>query len=218
MGYEAVIFDLDGTLLDTLTDIADAMNAVLIRFGFPTHTVQTYRRFLGDGLEVLVERSLPEDRRTRKEIDRCVTGMRQEYAQRWWNTSRPYDGVPEMLDRLSADGILMAILSNKLEVFTKLMASSLLGSWTFKEVVGLRPDLPRKPDPTGALEISRALGVSPERCVFVGDSGIDMMTAVRAGMVPAGVLWGYQERETLATGGARLFLRHPRELADHLAF
>jgi len=217
MGYEAVIFDLDGTLLDTLTDIADAMNAVLIRFGFPTHTVQTYRRFLGDGLEVLVERSLPEDRRTRKEIDRCVTGMRQEYAQRWWKTSRPYDGVPEMLDRLSADGIMMAILSNKLEVFTKLMARSLLGSWTFKEVVGLRPDLPRKPDPTGALEISRALGVSPERCVFVGDSGIDMMTAVRAGMVPAGVLWGYQERETLAAGGARLFLGHPLEIAEYLA-
>ncbi|MGC9325313.1 MAG: HAD family hydrolase [Desulfomonilia bacterium] len=207
---------MDGTLLDTLNDIADSMNAVLRLSGFPTHSLEEYRGLVGDGIEVLVERSLPEEWRTGQYIEQCVNAMRNEYAQRWSATTHPFEGIPALLDELSRRDIQMAILSNKLESFTQIMASTMLGSWTFREVVGLRSDVPRKPDPTGAFGITRSLNVLPKRCIFLGDSGVDMLTGVRAGMHPVGVLWGYQEREALIRAGAQVLIETPGELLDIL--
>jgi len=212
MHYTAVIFDLDGTLLDTINDIADSMNAALDKFGFPGHRVDEYKTFIGDGIEVLARRSLPADVHSEETVRSCVDAMRDEYARRWQLTSRPFANVPELLDRLSALGVGMSIFSNKLDRFTKDMVNALLGSWHFHAVKGLTSEIPRKPDPTGALEIARIMKAEPYRCIFVGDSGIDMLTGLRSGMLPVGVLWGYQDREILISNGADTLVSDPLEL------
>jgi len=209
---DTVIFDLDGTLLDTLTDIADAMNEVLARHGFPVHTYSAYRTMIGAGLDVLARRAVPQDRRDNGTVSRVVAAMREEYGRRWSLTSRPYPGVPEMLTLLTGRGIPFSVLSNKLDSFAKQMVSALLSGWNFFEVRGLVQGLPRKPDPHMALEMADSLGLFAEQVIFVGDSDIDMETAVRAGMAPVGVLWGYQTPERLTSSGASALLSSPREL------
>ncbi|HON37258.1 MAG TPA: HAD family hydrolase [Deltaproteobacteria bacterium] len=209
---KAVIFDLDGTLLDTLTDIADSMNEVLARYGFPVHDYGAYRTMIGAGMDVLARRAVPEDRRDDETVSRVAAAMREEYDRRWSLTSRPYPGVPEMLTLLTERGIPFSVLSNKLDSFAKQMVSALLGDWNFFEVRGLVQGLPRKPDPHIALEMADSLGLPAEQVIFVGDSDIDMETAVRAGMVPVGVLWGYQTPERLTSAGAFALLSSPREL------
>lgn len=213
--YRAVIFDMDGTLLDTIGDIACAMNGSLKRLGFPIHPVESYLDFIGEGIEVMAMKALPEAYRNAETIASAVTAMREEYADRWFLTSRPFDGVKEMLDGLVSRGVKISILSNKLDVFTKAMAARLLPDWGFEEVRGLKPDCPRKPDPAGALLCAGSMGVNPVHCIFVGDSAIDMQTAVRAGMAPFGVLWGYQDREQLIMGGAEVLMHEPRELLGY---
>ncbi len=213
---KAVIFDLDGTLLDTLSDIADSMNEVLARHGFPVHDYDAYRAMIGAGLDVLARRAVPEDRRDDGTVSSVVAAMRKEYDRRWSFTSRPYPGVPEMLTLLTERGIPFSVLSNKLDSFTKLMVRTLLGDWSFFEVRGLVQGLPRKPDPHIALEMVNALGLSSDQVVFVGDSDLDMETAVRAGMTPVGVLWGYQTPERLISAGASRLLSSPRDLLSCL--
>ena len=210
--YRAVIFDMDGTLLDTIEDLADSMNAVLNSLGFPEHPLSSYRAFVGDGIEVLVMRSLPEGRRTEQIIARSVKVMKEEYSSRWSVKSRPFPGIPELLDGLTERGMALSILSNKLDSFTKAMAASLLPNWNFAEVRGLSPDIPRKPDPAGARICANRMGVDPRHCIFVGDSAIDMETAGRAGMAAFGVLWGYQDKQLLINHGARILLDDPRDL------
>jgi phosphoglycolate phosphatase len=212
----AVIFDMDGTLLDTIEDIADSMNEALSRMGFAGHPVNTYLAFVGDGIEALAERSLPESERAAQTVAEAVRIMREVYAERWSVKSRPYAGIGDVLDGLSSLNIPMSILSNKLDGFTKAMAASLLADWTFVEVRGLVPGGTRKPDPAGALECARLMGVDPAACILVGDSGIDMETAVRAGMAGFGALWGYQDRERLLARGARVLMEDPRELLGYL--
>ena len=213
---KAVIFDLDGTLLDTLADIADSMNEVLARHGFPAHSYDAYRTMIGAGLDVLARRSVPEARRDDEIVTSVVADMRKEYERRWSFTSRPYPGVPEMLSLLTERGIPFSVLSNKLDSFAKLMVRTLLSDWNFFEVRGLVQGLPRKPDPHIALEMVKALGLSSDQVVFVGDSDIDMETAVRAGMTPVGVLWGYQAPERLISAGASTLLSSPRDLLNSL--
>ncbi|HOO36829.1 MAG TPA: HAD family hydrolase [Deltaproteobacteria bacterium] len=212
MYYKAVIFDLDGTLLDTIGDIVDSMNAVLTDLGCPKHSVDAYKGFIGDGLDVLVRRSLPETMRDERTVRTCVQAMRKEYGQRWARTSRPFKNIPELLDGLMAMDMKISVFSNKLDVFTKEMVSVLLGAWQFHTVLGLNDAIPRKPDPSGALAIARAMHMDPGQCIFVGDSNIDMETAQRAGMRPVGVLWGYQDRNRLISGGAKDLLSDPLDL------
>ncbi|HHO75097.1 MAG TPA: HAD family hydrolase, partial [Deltaproteobacteria bacterium] len=171
--YRAVIFDLDGTLLDTVEDIADSMNAALKKTGFVGHSMEEYKSFLGDGIEVLVRRSLPPDLNDEAVVSSCVDAMRDEYAKQWSIKTRPYENIPELLDNLVSLGVKMSILSNKLDSFTKDMVNALLGSWPFHSVKGLTSGGPRKPDPSCAVEIARIMDVKPERCIFAGDSGID---------------------------------------------
>jgi phosphoglycolate phosphatase len=214
MNYRAVLFDLDGTLLDTLADLADAANAALGSLGFPEHPQEAYKYFVGDGMEVLVERALPQgiaDSATRAE---CMARVRREYSQRWADKTRPYAGIPELLDAIVARGLATAVLSNKPEEFTRLCVSRLLPRWQFGVVMGAQPSLPRKPDPTGAREIARQLNVAPAEFVYLGDTNTDMQTAVAAGMFPAGALWGFRTAEELRASGARVLLKKPLDMLD----
>ena len=214
MDFKAVLFDLDGTLLDSLEDLADSMNAVLRRSGHPEHPVEAYKYFVGDGVEALARRALPEGHREAAAIVACVREMREEYGGRWDKKTRPYAGVPELLDGLARRGIKMVVLSNKPDEFTRMMVERLLSRWKFDAVRGARHDTPRKPEPSGAVKIARDLGVSPEEFLYVGDTDTDMKTAVAAGMFPVGVLWGFRGEDELRANGAKAIIENPMDLFD----
>lgn len=208
----AVLFDLDGTLLDTIDDLADSMNAALSSRGMPTHSADDYRGFIGDGIEMLARRALPLDNRDDPTVDGVVDDMRREYASRWDAKTRPYPGIPELLDELVRRGLKLAILSNKPHDFTQRIAARLLSRWPFDPVLGAQPGLPKKPDPSQAIHVATEHGISPERWLYLGDSGVDMKTAVAAGMIPLGVLWGFRGAEELRSHGARKLIEHPEQL------
>ncbi len=211
------MMDLDGTLLDTLQDLADSMNSTLSHFGFPVHKLEKYRYFVGDGMENLVRRSLPDSAKTGPRlISRCIEMMRQTYERNWNVKSRPYPGIPELLDALTARGLKMAVLSNKPHEFTLKAVEGLLGAWRFEAVMGERPPIPRKPDPSSALEIANRLRVEPADFLYLGDTATDMKTANAAGMYAVGVLWGFRDAEELIAGGAGKLIAKPAELLEML--
>ncbi len=212
MAFKAVLFDLDGTLLDTLEDIADSANEALRTLGFPPHPVHAFKELIGGGVANLARRAVPAERGDPETLDRMAALFRQEYAGRWDKKTRPYPGVAELLDALGARGIPMAVLSNKPDQFTQLCVARLLSRWTFQAVLGERDGVPRKPDPTGAAEIARRLGFAPRQILYLGDTKIDMQTAVSAGMHPVGALWGFQSAAELTEHGARVLIDHPRQV------
>jgi len=211
-----VIFDLDGTLLDTLEDIAVAFNGVLARHGLPLHPLADYRHLVGDGAWVLAQRALPPDWRTEERIAACS----REYVAAYRNLAPvralPYPGIAQLLDGLVARGIPAAVLSNKSHDNAVSSVASLLASWPLSPVLGLREGVPRKPDPSAALEIARKLDLPPERIVFVGDTPNDIQTARAAGMLPAGACWGFRDEAELRAAGASLLLRHPADLLGRI--
>lgn len=213
---KAVIFDLDGTLLDTIADIADAMNRVLARHGLPVHERSAYLNFVGGGMDVLVQRALPAGSDPGELAPRLLASMKEEYAASWRVASKPYPGIPGLLDELALRGVPVCVLSNKIEAFTREMVGVLLGAWRFFEVRGLESGRRRKPDPGQARELAARLGVQPGETLFVGDSDVDMQTARGAGMVAVGVLWGYQSRDRLVSGGAEFLIDKPGDLLEHL--
>ena len=212
MTIQAVIFDLDGTLLDTLEDIADSTNSILAQRNFPLHDLAAYRRYVGDGLGMLVERALPEGKRTATTIDECVQAFRDEYAVNWNNKTKPYSGIFEMLDALTARHLKLAVLSNKPDDFTKRCVGEYLAQWPFEIVKGLNSSTPPKPDPTGAKQIAVHLKIQPSDILFLGDSGTDMKTAIAAGMFPVGALWGFKPRVELEYDGVQALIEHPKKL------
>lgn len=216
MLFRAAIFDLDGTLLDTLDDIANAANRVLAARGFPTHPNPDYRRFIGDGVVKLMLRALPETHQDDATLEACVGAYVQEYERTWNAQTKPYAGVPEMLDALVDRGIKLAVLSNKPDHFTQRCVGELLAKWTFDVVLGASDSFPRKPDPASAIETAKRLGVSPAECLYVGDSGIDMQTARAAHMCSVGVLWGFRGKEELLKDGAQHLIDKPSEVLDLL--
>ncbi|MDD2463393.1 MAG: HAD family hydrolase [Desulfobulbus sp.] len=212
MRYKAVLFDLDGTLLDTLEDLANAGNRVLTGLSLPTHPVDAYRYFVGDGIATLVERILPPSHRQPERIASTVADFQREYAENWHDCSSPYAGIPEMLDHLVACGLRLAILSNKPDDFTQLCVEKLLPQWPFAPIFGQRPGIAKKPDPAAALEAAQRLNCRPKEVLYVGDTSIDMRTARSAGMDPVGVLWGFRGADELQEAGAAWLISHPREL------
>jgi phosphoglycolate phosphatase len=221
MTYKAVLFDLDGTLLDTLDDLGDSMNAVLSARGYATHPISAYTDFVGDGVHNLVRRSLPAGVRTDDAlVNELVPIMRSEYSRRWNRKTRPYDGIPELLDGLTARGLRLAVLSNKPHPATVEVVAYFFPRWKFDVTLGARPDVPIKPDAGAALEVSRKLGVPPEGFLYLGDTNTDMQTAVAAGMFAVGVSWGFRTAEELVSSGAQAVVSDPREvlsLLDHPA-
>ncbi|NLB06326.1 MAG: HAD family hydrolase [Desulfobulbaceae bacterium] len=216
MRYKAILFDLDGTLLDTLEDLATAANRALGTLGLPAHPTDAYRVFVGDGLRTLAERILPGEQRSAAQVDALVVAFEREYSRTWNERTAPYAGVPEMLDRLTGDGYRMSVLSNKPDAFTRLCVEQLLPHWTFAPLYGQRPGVPRKPDPAAALAIAVELGLDPAEVLYLGDTATDMHTARAAGMAAVGVLWGFRTADELRAAGARHLITHPGELAPLL--
>ena len=212
MNYQAVVFDLDGTLLDTLADLASAMNAALEANALATHPVEAYKMFVGGGLMNLVHRTAPGSTDDPDLEARLVARMRAEYAKCWDATTRPYDGVGEMLDALTRLGVPMGVFSNKPHEFTILCATKLLAGWQFVAVRGVNEQTPRKPDPAGALAVAAELGVEPSRTLYLGDTGTDMVTANNAGMYAVGATWGFRGVEELRANGAREIITAPGQL------
>ena len=215
--FQAIILDVDGTLLDTLQDLADSMDSTLRHFGFAVHALEKYKYFVGDGMENLVRRSVPDSAKTDPRlISRCIEMMRQIYERNWNVKSRPYPGIPELLDALTARGLKMAVLSNKPHVLTQRVIEALLPTWRFDVVMGERPPVPRKPDPSSALGIANRLGVEPAGFLYLGDTATDMKTANAAGMYAVGALWGFRNAEELILSGAKKLIAKPAELLELL--
>ena len=216
MNIRGVIFDLDGTLLDTLEDLVDAANATLAHFGFPGHSPDAYRYFVGDGLITLIERIVPEKNRSQPEIAACMDTFLQLYGQSWDLKSRPYAGILEMLQQLRQTGLQLGVLSNKPHAFTRLSVQRFFAADAFDFVFGQRDDVPRKPDPAGAKEIAGLMQLQPQQILYVGDTATDMQTGNRAGMSTMGVIWGFRERQELEESQAGIIVTHPSEIVNHV--
>ncbi len=216
MGFKAVLFDLDGTLLDTLEDLADSGNWALRQMGFAEQPAEAYKYFIGDGMENLVRRAAPQTCADPAALARCAELVREEYGRRWAHKTRPYPGIPELLDALAARAVPMAVLSNKPDEFTRLCVVQLLPRWAFAKVLGAGGPLPRKPDPAGARAIAAHLHLAPAEIVYLGDTSTDMQTAVAAGMFPVGALWGFRTADELLANGARVLLERPLDLLEVL--
>jgi phosphoglycolate phosphatase len=209
------MFDLDGTLLDTLEDLADSMNAVLAEAGHPVHPLDPYRYFVGDGMENLARRAAPEgtDDAT---VKRLAASMSAAYDTNWHNKTRPYPGIPGFLDAVAGLGVPMTVLSNKPDVFTQVVVKHYFGD-RFRFVRGAMDGVPKKPDPAGALAIAEALGVEPGKFLYLGDTNTDMRTGLAAGMHTVGVAWGFRPVEELVGAGARAIIDAPREALRFLS-
>ena len=210
--YRAVLFDLDGTLLDTLSDIAAAANHVLVRHGAQPLPVERYRDLVGDGVAKLFARALPGGADDDGLIASCVGNFREAYGQTWNCQTKPYEGIMELLQTLDDNSVQTAVLSNKPHVFTQQCINEFLGHHPFRCVLGQRDGVPRKPDPASALEIANQLGISFQNSVYVGDTCTDMQTAQATGMLAVGVTWGFRPRQELVEHGAQQIIDHPLEL------
>lgn len=212
MAFKGVIFDLDGTLVNSLRDIADSMNAVLKAHGYPTHATEDYKGFVGHGMTRLVISALPENERNDTRIQKCRDALLAEYGRNYLTTTRPYPGIIELLGELAQRGIETAVFSNKIDDLTKKIMAKVFPSHRFAAVLGSGPDLPEKPDPKGVLTVSKKMGIEPPDLVYVGDSDVDMQTATNAGMYGAGALWGFRTKEELIANGAKIILGQPSDL------
>ena len=210
------IFDLDGTLIDSLGDLADAMNAVLEGSGYATHPRASYRYFVGDGIEMLVRRALPPAVVDKANIPEVVGVMQKEYSERWLATTLPFPQIPELLAGLAFRGIQTAVLSNKPDHPTREIVNALFAEDTFDVIRGARDDVPLKPDPTSTLGIISELGVSPRQTVFVGDTPIDMTTGANAGTRTVGATWGFRKTQELVDAGAGQVIHEPLELLAYV--
>ncbi|PJJ08275.1 phosphoglycolate phosphatase [Flavobacterium sp. 1] len=211
MKFKGVIFDLDGTLVNSLEDIADAMNSVLQNLNYPTHSYETYQYFIGSGLRNLVSKSLPETNNDEKHIDSCYQLMIEEYSNNCTRKTKAYDGIIELLDQLISNNIKLSVFSNKSDELTKKITADLFPGY-FDNIVGLSVEALKKPNPSEAIEISKRQGFKTEEIIFVGDSGIDMQTAANANMLAVGVLWGYRPEEELIATGAKYVISNPLDL------
>lgn len=214
MKYKAVIFDLDGTLIDTVKDIALSVNHALESLGQPSHSVESYLMRIGKGSRYMISCSLADDKQDL--IDEILKVQMAYYADHMLDHARPYPGIVEMLDELKKRKYPLAVLSNKPEPFTCKMVDHYFGNGYFDYVMGGRDDIPLKPDPCGALLVAEKLGVSARKSAFVGDTAFDMQVANRAGMHAVGVTWGFRPREDLQDNGAHALIDTAEELLEIL--
>lgn len=207
-----VIFDLDGTLVDTLEDLAGTMNYLLRRDGYPVHPVEKYRYFVGRGILNAIRAALPPEETVRAQS--YLNDFIEYYEEHCLDTTRPYDGIPELLEDLRTSGCAVAVVTNKSEPQARRIVKTLLPGFDPDLVRGARPGVPLKPDPLGALETAAAMKLDPTQLILAGDSGVDMETARGGGFFPCGVLWGFRSREELEGAGARFLASRPREIGE----
>lgn len=208
---QGCIFDLDGTLLDTLDDLADCANSALEETGFAPHPVDAYRFFVGDGMETLMRRAAPGEA-GEDALKRLAACMRDTYAMGWAVKTKPYPGIPDMLEKLAAMGLRLGVLSNKPHDFTLLTVRHFFPGIPFARVQGSPQGGKAKPDPALALAMAGELGLRPGQVLFLGDSSTDMDTAMAAGMRPVGAGWGFRPEEELKKHGAKSVLARPEQI------
>lgn len=209
--YKLVIFDLDGTLVNSLEDLGNACNSALERFGYPTHPMDSFRYFVGDGVPMLIRRALPESERSEENIARVKAVFDEIYGRNYNVCTRPYDGITELLGKLKAEGILIAVASNKPDNFTQTIVTGMFGD-TFSYVSGKKEGFEKKPDPQIALHIMEKLGVSPRDVLFAGDSSVDMQTAHNAGCDCIGCVWGFRTLQELTDNKATYIANSPIDI------
>jgi phosphoglycolate phosphatase len=211
--YRAIIFDMDGTLLDTLMDIGSSMNSVLGRMGFPPHKIPAYKQFVGEGLGTLVRKALPKHLKEDEAlVVKCIPFMRDEYQAHCTDATTVYPGVAELLEALQAKRIPVAVLSNKPGEMVRELLEKYFPSISFFAGLGASDEFPRKPHPAAALSIAQRLNIPPACFIFLGDSKTDMETAIAAGMYPVGALWGFRDARELLDHGAKTLIKQPQEL------
>ena len=216
MAYRAAVFDLDGTLLNTLSDLADSGNELLASYGMPPHPEPAFRYFVGNGSRKLMERILPG--KSAEEIDEALVRYKAIYEKRLTAKTKPYAGIAEMLSELKARGIRMAVCTNKHISAAEALIRKYFPADIFDAYEGDRPGVPRKPDPAHVNIVLEKMNVRPEETVYLGDSGVDMQTAVNAKALPIGVLWGFREKDELLENGAKILLSQPSELLEKVDF
>ena len=212
MAYKAAIFDLDGTLLNTIEDIADACNIVLADEGFPTHTVIEYKGFVGNGIRHLLKAALPMDSLTGEAIEVLLEKLELEFSKHLTIKTRPYPGIVKLLTELEVRGVKISILSNKPHDMVKTAVQTLLGQFKFKVVMGTSEKFPHKPYPQSTLYVIEQMGELLDKTVFIGDSEVDVRTAKNAGIDVIGVGWGFRKVEVLALEGAGTIVQKTEEL------
>ncbi|MDR2027701.1 MAG: HAD family hydrolase [Prevotellaceae bacterium] len=207
--YKAIIFDLDGTLINSIPDIADSMNEVLSVYGYQQYSYNQYKYFVGNGIRRLVERCVPPECSTPENIENIFRTMIEVYGNNCISKTAVYNGIPELLDGLYAKRVKMAILSNKTDSITQKICDTLFYDSHFEIALGATDRFPKKPNPQSALFIAESLSVSPDEVFYLGDTSIDMETACAAGFFPAGVSWGFRPAEELISFGAQYIANTP---------
>jgi len=210
--YDTVIFDLDGTLLNTLDDLADSVNEALRIHGFPLRTTQEVRQFVGNGVGRLMECSVPEGRENPK-FERCLADFRTHYSGNLQNKTRPYPGIMELLQQLDDQGYRMAVVSNKFDTAVKGLCKTYFGRY-IKVAIGESAGVDKKPAPDSVFRALKELGSDAKKAVYVGDSDVDVLTARNAGLPCVGVTWGFRDRELLEQEGADRVIDDPGEFLD----
>lgn len=210
---KAVLFDLDGTLVDSLTDLAEGVNRAIAKKGFSTHPTEAFKYFVGDGIPKMIERALPENHRDDNTINEIKQEFLEYYSVHYADNTYAYAGMPELVSTLKEQGFIVAVVTNKQQDMADEVVKSLYGN-VFDLIFGKRDGIPAKPDPTAALMAMKQLGVIPDECVFIGDSGMDVATAVNSGAVPVGELWGFRQKNELLKNGAKYVISKPQELLD----
>jgi len=211
---QGYIFDLDGTLLNTLEGLANCYNRVLVQLGHPTHPAAAYQYFIGDGARQCITRCLPADARSEEHIEQALRLQQADYSASWQLDTRPYPGIVDMLENLARLGLPLTVLSNKDHEFTLACVEHFFPTIAFEQVVGFSASIPHKPDPTGAQTIARALNLPAASIDFLGDTAMDMQTAVTCGMTAIGALWGFRDADELIRAGAQRLISHPNNLLD----
>ncbi len=208
---KAVLFDLDGTLVNSLEDLANSTNYALEKFGFPTHETEKFKYFVGDGMPKLIERVLPEDKRDTKTHSLVLECFMNHYREHYVDKTAAYNGINELINSLKEKGLKIAVISNKAQEMAVTVANKLFGD-VFDIVCGKQEGYPAKPDPALTLKVINDLGVTPNECVFIGDSGMDMAVAKNAKCHSIGVLWGFRTMEELGDYGADYIVHMPFEI------
>ena len=213
--FKAAIFDLDGTLVNTLGDLSFAMNKMLEHFGYPKRSKEEMVDFIGNGQRAFTMKSLPEYARSEENIDACTEYYASIYSENIIKYSLPYPGIPEALNEMKKYGMKLAVLSNKSDIHVQKIISTLFGEGFFDIVFGAG-HFAIKPDPESAYYVADKLGLGTSDVAFVGDSDVDMKTAINAGMCAVGVSWGYRNRDVLVTSGAHKIADNTKELSEIL--
>lgn len=207
-----IVFDLDGTLINSLEDLADSANHVLTQHGFPTHPVDAYRYFVGDGVRKLIERILPMEQRNEMQIEQCRLEFVEYYKIHMEDKTAVYEGITDLLKALREREMKIAVATNKVHVAVKPLMEKYFPEVQFDSMIGQREGVPVKPNPQIMYDILKETGCEPSEALHVGDTATDMQLAHNAGITPVGVLWGYRPLEELQEAGARYIIEHPLDL------